>query len=178
MLPTLASLRPIIARTPAVVRSLLDGMDAEWVRAPYGPGTWSAHEVVAHLIFGERTDWIPRARHILAFGSTRPFDPFDRAGHSALARDHTTPQLLDIFERERLASLAALDEMGLTDSDMARPGRHPALGDVTLGHLLTTWAVHDLNHIAQVCKAMAYQAKASVGPWETYLSILAPPSPR
>lgn len=178
MLSTVATLRPILARTPAVVRSLLDGVDPAWVRVPYGPGTWSAHEVVAHLIFGERTDWIPRARHILAFGSTRPFDPFDRAGHSALARDHTTPQLLDLFQRERAASLAALDELRLAPDDLAKSGRHPALGDVTLGNLLATWAVHDLNHIAQVCKAMAYQAKTSVGPWETYLSILAPPSPR
>lgn len=178
MLVSLDIIRPILDRTPATLRTLLAGLDEAWTHRPYGPGTWSAHEVVAHLIFGERTDWIPRARHILAHGDARPVDPFDRAGHADLARDHSTADLLDLFERERAASLAALDAMRLTPADLARPGRHPALGRVTLGNLLATWAVHDLNHVAQACKAMAWQRQQDVGPWEKYLSILAPPNPR
>jgi hypothetical protein len=43
-----------------------------------GPGAWSAYDVVGHLIHGERTDWIPRAKRILENGTTVPFDAFDR----------------------------------------------------------------------------------------------------
>jgi len=178
MLPSLDTIRPILERTPPTLRTLLHGLDESWARRPYGPGTWSAHEVVAHLVFGERTDWIPRTRHILAHGDARPFEPFDRAGHVGLAREHTTAALLDLFERERSASLADLDALRLTPADLARAGRHPALGTVTLGHLLATWAVHDLNHVAQACKALAWQRHEDVGPWERYLSILSPPNPR
>lgn len=166
-----------LERTPRAARAVLDGLPDETARAPYGPGTWSAGEVVAHLIFGERTDWIPRLRIVLAHGESRPFDPFDRAGHADLFRRHTTGELLAIFERERADSLAALRALGPA-ADPDRRGRHPALGTVTLRNLLAAWAVHDLNHLAQMCKALAFQQKTDVGPWEAYLSILSPPNPR
>lgn len=169
---------PVLRRTPGVLRLLLSDLDGAWTDAPYGQDTWSAKEVVAHLIHGERTDWIPRARHILDHGDTSPFDAFDRAGHKPLVASHSLAQLLNLFERERAASLTALDTMRLTPADLSRRGRHPALGAVTLGNLLATWAVHDLNHLAQISKAMAFQMKHDVGAWEQYLSVLAPPSPR
>ncbi len=175
---TLASLHRILERTPSVVRTMLEGLDASWLKSPYGPNTWSAHEIVAHLIHGERTDWIPRARHILAHGSSTPFEPFDRAGHADLARSHSTAALLDLFAQERAASLVAFASFNLSGNDLTRPGLHPALGPVTLGQLLSTWAVHDLNHIAQIAKAMAFQEREHVGAWANYLSILAPPNPR
>lgn len=168
----------VLARTPAVLRCLLDGLGDEWVRASYGPDTWSPHEVVGHLIFGDRTDWIPRARWILQYGESRPFQPFDRNGHAELCRRHSTAELLDMFAAERRASLDVLASLPLTPDMLARRGSHPALGVVTLEQLLCTWVVHDLNHVAQVCKGLAWQYKAEVGPWEAYLSILAPPAPR
>src|SRR5262249_37749339 len=148
------------------------------VRANYGPGTWSPHEVIGHLIHGEETDWIPRARHILKVGEAVPFESFDRGGHAALCREKTPAELLTLFESVRAASLAELRPMSLTPADLVRRGRHPALGPATLSQLLATWAVHDLNHIAQICKGLAFQQRKEVGPWEAYLSILAPPAPR
>jgi hypothetical protein len=168
----------MLARTPIVLRAMLGGVGADWAESTYGPGTWCAKEVLAHLVFGERTDWIPRARHILTHGDTLPFEPFDRAGHTPLAQGHSLAELLDIFQRERADGLAALRSMGLSEADLERRGRHPTLGPVTLGQLLATWVVHDLNHTAQIAKALAFQLKDHVGPWETYLSILAPPNPR
>lgn len=168
----------VLARTPSVLRSLLGGLPDELLRAGYGPGSWSPHEIVGHLIHGERTDWIPRARHILEHGESVPFAPFDRQGHAVLCRSHDTGELLDLFERERAASIGHLRGLPLDESSLSRTGLHPALGRVTLSELLCTWTVHDLNHVAQVAKAVAFQRRADVGAWEAYLSILAPPAPR
>jgi uncharacterized damage-inducible protein DinB len=168
----------ILARTPAVLRALLAELPREWTHARYGEGTWSAHEVVGHLIHGEQTDWIPRVRHLLELGESKPFEPFDRRGHESLCASKSLPELLDLFEKIRRENIAALRSLPLSHELLSRRGRHPAFGPVTLGQLLATWVVHDLNHIAQICKAMAYQHRDAVGPWEQYLSILAPPAPR
>jgi hypothetical protein len=168
----------ILARTPRVLRALLEGLPDELVHANYGPGTWSPHEIVGHLAFGELTDWLPRARIILEKGGAATFEPFDRDGHAPLCREKTFGQLLDYFASLRDANLVQLRALPITANDMARRGRHPEFGPVTLSQLLATWVAHDLNHIAQVCKALAYQHKENVGPWVAYLSILAPPAPR
>jgi hypothetical protein len=168
----------VLAITPRVLRALLEALPEGLLRANYGPETWSPHEVLGHLIHGEQTDWIPRARVILQSGEAVPFEPFDRTGHLTLCQEKTTAELLDLFDSLRGANLAVLRSLALTPADLARQGRHPALGQVTLSHLLATWVVHDLNHIAQVCKALAFQHQGEVGPWEAYLSILARPSPR
>lgn len=168
----------VLERTPTVLRALMGGLDSRWTDTGYGEGTWSPREVVAHLIYGEMTDWIPRARRILERGESVPFDPFDRAGHKALMAGKPIGALLDDFARVRAESLGALRAMGLTEADFAKRGTHPAFGSVTLSELLAAWAVHDLNHIAQVCKGMAHQYRGAVGPWEAYLSVLGPPSPR
>ncbi len=175
---TLETSLAMLARTPGVLRAMLVGVDERWTEPDYGPGTWSAREVVAHLIFGERTDWVPRIMHILEHGQTRAIQPFDRAGHKPLLAGHTLVELLDIFERERAEALARVRSMSLNETDLSRTGTHPKLGSVTLGNLLATWVVHDLNHVSQIAKAMAYQYKSEVGAWEQYLSILGPPSPR
>lgn len=175
---SIARTREVLSRTPATLRAFLSGLGPEWVERPYGPGTWAARDVVAHLIHAERTDWIPRARHILEHGESRPFEPFDRNGYLAEARDKPLNLLLDEFQTLRAGALTDLDRLERSDAVLGRTGRHPALGPVTLGNLLATWAVHDLNHLAQIAKAMAYQYQTEVGPWKAYLSILAPPNPR
>jgi DinB superfamily len=168
----------ILSRTPQLLRTLLDGLPKELLRASYGPNTWSPHEVVGHLIHGEKTDWMPRVRLILRAGEAVAFEPFDRNGHTALCREKSTGELLVLFESLRNTNLAELRTTALKPADLARRGRHPALGQVTLSQLLATWVVHDLNHVAQICKALSFQHQHEVGPWEAYLSILAPPSPR
>lgn len=174
---------PVLERTPRTVRALLQFLPEAWTHRNYGSNpdgsaTWSAHEIVAHLIFADQTDWLPRARHILELGDARPFEPFDRHGHKALMQGKPLHRLLDEFERGRSESLDGLRALKLSDEDLVRAGKHPALGAVTLGNLLAMWVVHDLNHIAQMSKAMAYQYKSEVGPWEAYASILALPAPR
>jgi len=161
----------ILERTPASLTALLEGLPDAWVGATEGDGTWSPYDVIGHLIHGERTDWIPRARHILA-GETRPFDPFDRAAQFTESRGATLSGLLETFAALRRENVAALVRMHLTKEDLSRTGRHPELGEVTLGQLLATWVVHDLDHVGQIARTMAKAYGDAVGPWSAYLSIL------
>ena len=161
----------ILERTPAALRALLNGIPEIWERATEGEDTWSPFDVVGHLIHGERTDWIPRARHILA-GETRPFEPFDRTAQFIESEGKSLSELLATFAELRRENVAALLEMNLRDDDLARKGLHPEFGEVTISQLLATWAVHDLDHLAQIARTMAKVYTDAVGPWQAYLSIL------
>ncbi len=163
----------ILERTPNVLNSLLGGLSDEWINASEGPGTFRPRDVVAHLIHGEETDWIPRARIILTEGESRPFTPFDRFAGDKY-KDTPLPDLLKRFAELRSESLATLRALNLTPAQLALTGMHPdpALGRVTLGQLLASWAVHDLGHIRQIVRVMAKRYTEAVGPWRAYLSIL------
>jgi hypothetical protein len=161
----------ILERTPAALGAMLADLPETWVRATEGEGTWSPYDVIGHLIHGEHTDWIPRARHILA-GETRAFEPFDRMAQFRDCQGKSLSELLTTFAELRRENVAALIGMNLTEADFSRRGLHPELGEVTLGQLLATWVVHDLDHVAQVARTMAKVYKDATGPWSAYLSIL------
>jgi hypothetical protein len=160
----------LLARTPAALDALLRGLPVAWTQRSEGEGTWSAFDVVGHLIHGERTDWIPRAKRILEFGETREFDAFDREGHKGEGK--SMGPLLDEFGRLRSENLAELERLGLLPEDLERRGNHPALGVVTLSQLLATWATHDLTHLHQISRILAHQYRDAVGPWSRYLGVL------
>jgi hypothetical protein len=168
----LAEAAAVLARTPATMDAMLRGLPDKWVRCTEGKDTWSAFEIVGHLIVGERTDWMPRVRMILQNGDARPFDPFDRFAQRKDSQDKSLEQLLDDFARLRKENLAALQALNLQEEDLIRRGRHPALGVVTLSELLATWAVHDLTHVHQLSRLMAHQYRDAVGPWSAYLGVL------
>ncbi|HEY0969659.1 MAG TPA: DinB family protein [Gemmatimonadales bacterium] len=162
----------ILERTPQVLRAMLAGLPPEWTDATEGPETWSPAVVVGHLIHGERTDWIPRARIILAQGADRRFEPFDRFAQLRESAGRPLAELLDEFAELRRENLATLAAWRLTDAQLALEGEHPALGPVTLRQLLATWVAHDLSHVAQVARVMAKQYRDAVGPWRAYLPIM------
>ena len=166
----------VVRSTPAVVRSLLADKSDAWVRGNYGPGTFSPLDVVGHLIHGDRDDWIPRARIILEHGTQRPFDAFDWTAAYEESMGRTTEEVLTLFERVRGEAVAALESLPLSPENLERQGTHPALGTVTLRQLLATWTVHDLHHIAQICKGLAHRYVDDVGPWGAYISILRKPA--
>ena len=161
-----------LARTPGALHALLDGLSAPWARGVEGPDTFSPFDVVGHLIDGEETDWIPRARIILAEGSNPVFEPYDRFRHRARNAGRTLGSLLEEFARLREANLALLRSWNLTPAALDLPGIHPSLGGVTLRQLLSAWVVHDLGHVAQVARVMAKQLRHEVGPWEPFLPVL------
>jgi hypothetical protein len=167
----------LLTRTPSTLNALLRGMPDIWARhnegrSKDGEETWSAFDIVGHLIVGERTDWMPRARIILEHGEARAFDPFDRFEQAKASRGKSLDQLLDEFAYLRKDNLAALQALNLQPENLTRRGTHPELGVVTLSQLLATWTVHDLTHLHQLSRVMAHQYRDAVGPWSAYLGVL------
>jgi hypothetical protein len=162
----------VLRRTPGVLRAMLSSLDPAWTDATEGPETWSAYDIVGHLVHGERTDWIPRATIILAQGASRRFTPYDRFAQFRESQGKSLEALLDEFARLRDDSLATLARWGLTDAQLALEGEHPEFGGVTLRQLLSTWVAHDLGHIAQAARVMAKQYRDAIGPWRAYLPIV------
>lgn len=162
----------LLSRTPPALNALLRDLPETLTMRNEGDKSWTAFDVVGHLIHAERTDWIPRAKIILQFGDTQPFAPFDRLGHLRETEGKSLGQLLDEFARVRSESLDELRKLKLQPKDLDRAGRHPALGAVTLSELLSTWAGHDLTHLHQVSRILAYQYREAVGPFKVYLGVL------
>jgi DinB superfamily len=162
----------VLSRTPAVLGAMLGGLGDSWIHGNEGPETFSPFDNIGHLIDGEETDWIPRARIILARGPDPRFEPYDRFRHRARNAQRTLTSLLSEFAALRAANLDELRSWRLTEADLALPGTHPALGPVTLGQLLAAWVVHDLGHIAQVARVMAKQYRDAIGPWVPFLPVV------
>ena len=162
----------VLERTPRTLQALLEGLAPPWTDANEGADTWSPHIIVGHLIHGERTDWIPRAKIILEQGANRRFTPFDRFAQFEESAGKALAELLDEFARLRSANLVILREWDLTDAELALTGEHPELGPVTLRQLLATWVAHDLGHLSQTTRVMAKQYREAIGPWRAYLGIM------
>lgn len=183
----------ILSATPATLRTLLGGLSDDWTHpiSDFGSGIagspglesesrvdeipnrpWQAFDVVGHLIHGEATDWIPRARIILEQGDGVAFEPFDRFAQFEISKGKSLEELLDEFEQARQDNIDRLRALQITDEQLDVEGMHPELGRVTLRQLLATWVVHDLNHVRQIATALAKKYDGEVGPWKQYLSIL------
>ncbi|HVF38900.1 MAG TPA: DinB family protein [Gemmatimonadaceae bacterium] len=162
----------VLARTPDTLDSMLRGLDDSWTRANEGVDTFSPFDVVGHLIDGEETDWIPRARIILARKANPVFEPYDRFRHRERNVGRSLVSLLDEFAGLRAANIVQLELWNPGETELDLPGRHPTLGDVTLRQLLAAWVVHDLGHIAQISRVMAKQYRDATGPWVPFLPVL------
>jgi hypothetical protein len=162
----------VLRRTPDVLHEWMHDLDDGWTLSNYGEKTFSPFDVVGHLIHGERADWIPRLRVILEHGESRPFEPFDRYAMYEASKGKSMNELLDTFAELRAKSLDELRSLKLSPAQFELRGTHPALGTVTLKNLLATWVAHDLGHIHQIAKSMAFQYRDEVGPWRDYITIL------
>ena len=162
----------LLSHTPAALDALLRDLPEPWTHRNEGGDTWTVFDVVGHLAYADRENWLPRARKILQFGEAHPFDPFDRLGHRKDSEGKTLPQLLDEFARVRMECLNELRALDLKPAQLALRGRHPALGPVTLSELLATWVVHDMTHLHQVSRILAHQYRGLVGPFAAYLGVL------
>ena len=162
----------VLRSTPGTLRAMLGELPRAWTDATEGTGTWSPFDIVGHLIHGERTDWIPRARLILAQGPVRTFTPYDRTAQFRESQGRSLTELLDELTLLRQENVATLCGWNLTEVQLALVGEHPEFGPVTLRQLLATWVAHDLGHVAQTARVMARQYRDAVGPWRAYLTIM------
>jgi hypothetical protein len=162
----------ILDRTPVVLKTLLAGLNENWIINNEGPETFSPYDVIGHLIHGEKTDWTARTKMILEFGATKTFVPWDRFAQYEESKGKTLQQLLSGFEAIRKENMIWFKSLNLTEADLDKKGLHPKLGEVTLRNLLATWVVHDLTHIAQITRVMAKQYKEEMGPWPEFFRIL------
>jgi hypothetical protein len=161
----------LLTRTPATLNALLRDLPDSWTMRDEGEKTWTAYDIVGHLIHGEKTDWVPRARRILQHGESVPFDKFDREAQFH-EKGRPLPDLLDEFSRRRTESLALLRGMKLQPADLEKRGMHPLLGSVTLSELLASWPVHDLTHLHQLSRVMAHQYRGNIGPWPKFMGVM------
>ena len=164
--------KTLLRRTADVLDALLRDLPEPWVHENEGPDTWSSFDVVGHLIEAEETNWIPRIRHLITHGESAAFPSFDRFGFMKMSTGQSIAEMLYTFKEARARSVRDLDELRLTPGDLGRRGRHPDFGQVTLGQLLATWAIHDLNHLGQIVDVLARQHAATVGPWRAFPGIL------
>lgn len=167
--PDLEAIIDHLQRTPATLRAWLAGVND--IDAAHGQA-WSIRQLLAHFIFGELTDWLPRADLILAGNENAVFEPFDHVSQFAVGEGRNLEELLDHFERLRRANIAKLRGYGLAPGDYGRSALHPELGRVTLAELLATWVVHDQNHLAHLAELIAAPFADGVGPWKAYLPLL------
>ncbi|WP_304237120.1 DinB family protein [Jiulongibacter sediminis] len=162
----------ILERTPQTLQVLLGGISEDWTHENEGEGTWSAKEIISHLILGERTDWIPRLKIIFSDRPDKTFEPFDMEAHLDYAKTYSLESLLAEFQSLRNQNIETLKSLKITEENLDQIGIHPALGKATARELLATWTVHDLGHISQIGRVMAKQYRTEVGPWTAYAGIL------
>jgi len=162
----------ILQRTPDTLILMLKDISPEWTTGNEGAETWNVYDIVGHLIHGEKTDWMARTELILSDNVNKTFESFDRFAQFEESKGKTLNQLLNEFKMLREKNIEQLLSKKLTDKQMEEKGVHPVFGDVTLSQHLSTWVVHDLNHIAQISRVMAKQYKFNVGHWVDYLKIL------
>lgn len=162
----------VLRRTPIVLESLLQDLPEAWTHSNEGAETWSPYDVLGHLIHGEQTDWIERLEKIFSEGDEKTFSSFDRFAQFQESEGKSLNQLLGEFKLVRAKNLGILESKKIQEGDLVRKGMHPVFGEVTLQNLLSTWVAHDLDHIFQIVRTMAFQYDQDVGPWKQYLRIL------
>ena len=162
----------ILGKTPFVLRSMLSGLNDLWIKSGEGENTWSPYDIVGHLIHGEKTDWIERTRIIVSHAENKTFEPFNRFAQFSDSAGKSINRLLDEFEQLRIQNLEELKQLVTEAEQFDQTGIHPEFGEVTLRQLLSTWVVHDLDHLGQIVRVMAFQYNNETGPWAAYLPIL------
>jgi uncharacterized damage-inducible protein DinB len=170
---TLKHALEILSKTPQVIAEQTQHLSDDWIFCNEGENTWSIFDIVGHLNHGEKTDWIARMQIILNQDPKNiTFAPFDRFAQFETSKGKSLVDLLEEFKTLRTKNLALLQSAGITEEKLGLKAQHPALGEVTLRNLLSTWVAHDLNHLAQIQRVMAKQYSSEVGPWKQYLRIL------
>ena len=112
----------MLTRTPAMPDVFLRDLPEVLTTATEGPGTWSPAVIIGHLIYAEKTDWMPRLRIILEQGTSRPFDRFDHEARFRQPDAKSLPALPDEFRDLRHDCVTRLRAMNLTSQQLETNG--------------------------------------------------------
>ena len=161
----------LLERSPKTYETLFCNLNYNWNRINEGQNTWSAYNIIGHLIHGEKTDWIPRAKIILNQGD-KNFEPYDRFAQEKLYSTQTFEELITEFKILRINNVEELKSWNLTEQDLNKEGVHPDLGIVTLKQLISTWTIHDIIHLNQISRVIVKHYGEDIGPWKKYVRLL------
>jgi hypothetical protein len=130
------------------IRSLAEGVSVDQARWKPDPETWSALEVIAHLLDEEREDFRVRLDIILR-DPQKAWPPIDPEGW-VVSREYNRRDLaetLNDFLVEREKSLSWLSGLEYPNWDAVYQAR---FGEITAGDMFAAWAAHDLLHLRQL----------------------------
>lgn len=163
----------LLQRSPQTYKSLFYGMNSNWGYLNEGKDTWSAFDIIGHLIHGEITDWIPRAKIILSKQlKDKTFEPFDMLAHKQICQSKTMENLLEEFEKLRNNNIKELKSWNLSEEELNMTGIHPEQGEVSLKQLISTWAIHDYGHLNQISRVIVKHHTEDVGPFKNFYTLL------
>ena len=139
----------LLESAAVAIRAELTGLPEDVVGWHPAPGEWCAKEVLGHLIESERRGFAGRIRVILA-GDEPSLENWNQTEVAAARRDCERPASaltaeFDALRRDSVSLIA-----GLRAADLQRGGRHPKVGHLTVGDLLSEWIHHDRNHLRQM----------------------------
>lgn len=162
----------ILERTPNVLHSMLYNVSDDWTTHNEGGETWSPYDVIGHLIHSDEYNWLPRIEIVLSESIVKKLDSLDRFAQLKKNKGKNINQLLDEFVEVRFACVTKLKALNLAEEHLSNTAIHPDLGTISLSQLISTWTVHDLDHISQISRVMAKQYTHEVGPWIQYMRVL------
>ena len=162
----------VLTATPATLSALLGNLQDSWLEFKEDPEAWNPRTILVHYIHNELTNWMPRVRVILSEAEERNFPPFQQLPDLNEYESFDTQQLLAKFADLRQQNLTELQNLDLGTADYSRQAEHPVLGIVNLRQLLSSWVVHDLNHLHHIAKSLAKRYREEVGPWRPNLPIV------
>lgn len=174
--PTWRAYRDLLLHTPTMVVTLTRALPPSVIHAAPGPQQWSVHDIAAHLVQTEMTSWVPRLRHVID-QAPGPLPRVDPQAHRGRFTGESIDALAARLMGLRHENLRQVDDMNLDDDRLSLSGEHPEQGPVQARHLLATWCMHDLSHIAQILHTVGPQYVSQVGPLAVYLRICRPRDP-
>jgi len=131
------------------LRDAAGAWEASGLHEPLGPGEWTPHQVVVHVVAAESLAFVPRLKRIAS--EDHPDLPgWDETAwmEETYNSEDDIQTWLDTFDAARREGLDLI--RGLSDDDWGRTSRHPAQGDRTLQWWLEYSVTHADDHLNQL----------------------------
>lgn len=115
--------------------------------------SWSVLEIVCHLVDEETRDFRARVLSTLK-DPAAVWEPIDPEGW-AYSHSYATQNLgakVEEFVELRAQSVRLLRD--LDSPDWSAAYRHPKIGDLSAGYMLSCWCAHDALHLRQLSKRL------------------------